>query len=408
MQLAILLSLIHKRGSSLPDKRTALYDSYIELFFDRESDKSVAVRDNRDILLQIHRYLAWQLHSRAESDGGSGTIATEELHRVLKSFLEHEGHKPELAAMIFSAMVERVVAIVSRVQGTYEFEVQPLREYFAARYLFETAPYSPPGGERRGTRPDRFDVLARNFYWLNVTRFYAGCYSKGELASLIERVRELIEDAEYHRLSHPRMLASMLLSDWVFAQHPKSVKEVVKIILDGIGLRFVLLTSDGRRMGSSSGLQLPQHCGNEELVDACFTELSTIPPHDFAIELGEAIQANAAPDRIVAEWMVRLKETTRRDVWLEYGVFLGAIGRATREELTSCVTVNDDPVVVAGVLLRARCFDVIEQGEASYQAAIDAIMSDSLANPAPTRGHTSTRSSQPTDTCSNVFGGFSH
>jgi len=39
MQLAILLSLIQTRGLSLPDKRTALYDSYMELFFNREGRK---------------------------------------------------------------------------------------------------------------------------------------------------------------------------------------------------------------------------------------------------------------------------------------------------------------------------------------------------------------------------------
>ena len=33
MQLAILLSLIQTRGGSLPDKRTALYDSYVDRFF---------------------------------------------------------------------------------------------------------------------------------------------------------------------------------------------------------------------------------------------------------------------------------------------------------------------------------------------------------------------------------------
>ena len=40
MQLAILLSLIHRRGISLPDKRTALYDNYVEMFFERESEKA--------------------------------------------------------------------------------------------------------------------------------------------------------------------------------------------------------------------------------------------------------------------------------------------------------------------------------------------------------------------------------
>ena len=50
MQLAILLSLVHSRGSSLPEKRTALYDSYMDYFVSRESEKSSVVRDYRDLL----------------------------------------------------------------------------------------------------------------------------------------------------------------------------------------------------------------------------------------------------------------------------------------------------------------------------------------------------------------------
>ena len=68
MQLTILLSLIHRKGTSLPDKRTALYDSYINLFFDREAEKSVIVRECRDLLVNIHRYLAWILHSEAQTN----------------------------------------------------------------------------------------------------------------------------------------------------------------------------------------------------------------------------------------------------------------------------------------------------------------------------------------------------
>ncbi len=69
-------------------------------------------------------------------------------------------------------MEERVCALVSRVQGTYEFEVQPLREYFCAKYLYNTSPYSPVGSEKTGTKPERFDAIARNFYWHNVVRFF--------------------------------------------------------------------------------------------------------------------------------------------------------------------------------------------------------------------------------------------
>ena len=80
-----------------------------------------------------------------------------------------------------------------------------------------------------GTAPDRFDAIARNFYWLNVTRFYAGCFSKGELPSLIERLQELSEEEGYRNTSHPRTLAAMLLSDWVFTQSPRSTKAAVDL-----------------------------------------------------------------------------------------------------------------------------------------------------------------------------------
>ncbi len=61
MQLAILLHLIHVQGAALPEKRTTLYEEYMKLFFNREAEKSVVVRDHRELLLAIHGVLAWQL-----------------------------------------------------------------------------------------------------------------------------------------------------------------------------------------------------------------------------------------------------------------------------------------------------------------------------------------------------------
>jgi len=57
------------------------------------------------------------------------------------------GAHPRLATALFQGMVERVVALVQRIQGMYEFEVQPLREYFCAKYLYDTAPQSRLGTE---------------------------------------------------------------------------------------------------------------------------------------------------------------------------------------------------------------------------------------------------------------------
>lgn len=158
MQLAILLNLIQTRGLSLPDKRTALYDSYMELFFSREAEKSSIVREHRDLLVELHRYLAWIIQTEAEEIKSQGSVTEERLKLLLRTYLATEGYATNLVDELFTGMVERVVALVSRVQGTFEFEVQPLREYFAARHLYETAPYSPPGRERSGTKPERFEA----------------------------------------------------------------------------------------------------------------------------------------------------------------------------------------------------------------------------------------------------------
>ncbi len=117
MQLTILLSLINSRGASLPEKRTAMYDAYMEMFFSRESEKSEIVRDNRDILIDIHRYLAWKLQTSAES-GENGSIDQMSLRTTLYSYLFKEGEDTTIVEELFNGIIERVGALVSRVQGT--------------------------------------------------------------------------------------------------------------------------------------------------------------------------------------------------------------------------------------------------------------------------------------------------
>jgi hypothetical protein len=71
------------------------------------------------------------------------------LKKALLIYLDSEGEDTTIVGDLFNGIVERVGALVSRVQETYEFEVQPLREYFAARHLYDTAPYSPAAMRRR-------------------------------------------------------------------------------------------------------------------------------------------------------------------------------------------------------------------------------------------------------------------
>ena len=316
MQLAILLSLINTKGLSLPDKRTALYESYIELFFDREAEKSEVVRDRRDLLIILHRYLAWVLQTEAEAGRGSGSGSMEEsrMKSLLKTFMEDQGHDESLIDSLFTGMVERVVALVSRVQGTYEFEVQPLREYFCARFLYETAPYSPPGSERKGTKPDLFKAIAGNFYWLNVTRFYAGCYSSGELASLVDGIEELGELSDLGKTSHPRGLALTLLSDWVFLQQPHAARRVGMFILSEPGLKQYL--SSATNMRSPRPLSAPEGSGRRALVEGVIQLLQKARETDYQMALTWFLGANTSTEQAYEYWCQLENACPSGDNWI--------------------------------------------------------------------------------------------
>jgi len=362
MQLAIFISLLRTRGESLPNKRTALYDSYIELFFNRESEKNTVIRDYRDLIIDIHQYLAWILHSEAELYKNSGIIHIDELKARLNVYLMKEGHQTDITDKLFKVVEERVCALVSRVQGTYEFEVQPLREYFCAKYLYQTAPYSPAGAEKKGSKPDRFDAISRNFYWQNVTRFFSGCFDKGELPMLIQKLKELQDDDLLRYTNYPRILTSQLLSDYVFKQYPIYLRDVVKIIVDGINIGNIL-NQEGRE-SNNDPIMLPEECGRDEVVEECFHQLMSFPPSDYASELIALIVNN--PSKTVEHWMAYLSSITGDDLttWFEYAYNLQIIHKIDEKVLAGII--EDDPVEQVKrlqILVNGNRVDVIDKNK---------------------------------------------
>ncbi len=389
MQLAILLSLIHRRGVSLPDKRTALYDSYVEMFFDRESEKATVVKENRDLLIRIHRYLAWVLQSGAEiaaestsrvrpsGISPSGTIAEDDLKALVRDFLERDGSNPTLVEELFSGMVERVVAIVSRVQGLYEFDVQTLREYFAARHLYQTAPYSPAGSERRGTISDRWRALSRNYYWLNVARFYAGCYSEGELPSLVEDLRDLTKDEVFARTSHPQLLAATLLSDWVFSQRPRAIQDAVDLLLEPRGLRM-LVAGVGSGLSQVEDVIVGDPSGRDRLIVACKELVGPDQPTAQVMDIVRSVlRPNSRAEELLDWWIEELRsaDETQTKHWCVLGEFLqcwSVVDLDTVSDLLSRKEVPSSSVITG--LLHADRMDVFESVEELFEAAVDAVL----------------------------------
>ncbi|NTW33179.1 MAG: NACHT domain-containing protein, partial [Bacteroidetes bacterium] len=340
MQLAIFISLLRTRGESLPNKRTSLYDAYMELFFNRESEKSALVRDNRDLIIDIHQYLAWVLHSEAEEFKNNGRIPVTDLLNRLRNYLNAEGHDVSLANKLLDVLRERVCALVSRIQGTYEFEVQPIREYFCAKYLYETSPYSPTGSEKKGTKPDRFEAISKCYYWNNVVRFYSGCFDKGELPMLIQKLKELCLDENIKYTNYPHLLTSQILSDWVFTQYPNLLNEVMSIILNAINVGFVL--NQERSVYYNDPIILPNECGGKELVKECFRLLSEFPKADYALELIDVIRNN--PHGILELWLDSIHKYKGHflDIWFVYGYLMQVVHRVD-DNLLKKIVLNGAP-----------------------------------------------------------------
>ncbi|MFE2111763.1 NACHT domain-containing protein [Streptomyces microflavus] len=320
MQLSILLSLIYHRGSSLPDKRTELYDAYIASFFNREVEKSQVVRKNRMLLISLHQHLAYYMHARAESNRTTGRINFDELKRVVTDYLAAHKEPSGVLDDLLTGMVERVVALVSRVEGTYEFEVQPLREYFAARYLYDTAPYVPATSVGRGTKPDRFEGIARNPYWMNVTRFFAGCFTVGELLDLAERVCALCDEPDMAGSTYPRSLALSLLQDWVFSQSKVATEKVIDKVFDSYGIRSAYMANSEHRRSPWSAtsyfdVSLSPKTGSTYLTEQRVAEFFVddwLSEHTRAVAflLGKQPESKVGLQK---EWMERFKSGDEAD-----------------------------------------------------------------------------------------------
>ena len=362
MQLTILLSLINSRGSSLPEKRTAMYDAYMDMFFSRESEKSDIVRDNRDLLIDIHRHLAWKLQTAAES-GGDGSIEHSELRAALFTYLDSQGEDTTIINALFDGVIERVGALVSRVQETYEFEVQPLREYFAARHLYETAPYSGVADELRGTKLDRFQALVRNPYWLNVARFYGGCFSKGEVSALVDELALIANDGDYKLTSHPRVVALMFLADWVFTQYQPAVKRIVELICQKPHFRQLLAAEQS---GVLNWVPLPDRGGKQEFIDRLWEQFVNATHVDERNAIAIALSQSASVQVRTDLW-TSLRDRLDESDWISTGVILGLF-RGTVDSLR-CLLPDPLPVSAVAGFLKAGQFDLLARNDDSYQCA---------------------------------------
>ena len=382
MQLTILLQLIHVQGVALPEKRTTLYEEYMKIFFNREAEKSTVVRDHRELLLSIHGVLAWVLHTQAEDGTGSGSITKAELHNNVKTYLETVGHESDMAEELLKGTVERVGALVSRVEGMFEFEVQPLREYFAARHLYKTAPYSPAGKGCKGTKPDRFQALARSFYWTNVTRFFCGFYDVGELGSLVDGIVELSSQNEHNLINQPRRLAMMLLSDRVFSQAPRAIKRLINLIVDEPGFQRLRSTMTPRHR---SDMSLPDKAGGDALFEASARKLEEDPSRRRVLR--EVMSENSSREKLKSIWTSRLNNGLMKCDPLNEAMDFGIEDFFSPQEIEKFAKNKNVNFHISWLML-ANHYETVAENPSLHEFARKAFFDDSLKFPHRWRSQT--------------------
>jgi len=246
---------------------------------------------------------------------------------------------------LFTAGLERIYVLDQRVTGSYEFEVQPIREFFCARHLYETAAPTGDGADgQHGTRAERFDAMARNRYWTNVVRFYAGSYLSGEIGGLYFQLVEFKEDPDFTQSLQPRELATTLLGDWVFNDNPRVTKSLIESTFDDLGMRGASHSFSSRRAGPP--IALPEGCGREELAERIFSALQhRNVPAVTRSELTRLLAANGG-ERYKQQTLELLlaSQGEERPDWVRLGCAIQAFDVSSPEDLADFVLGDHPPL----------------------------------------------------------------
>jgi hypothetical protein len=315
MQLTILLDLLHQQGAATPTQRTDLYDHYVGLLLAREANKHPdAVKKHKDELLEIVPFIGWYLQAHTEESQINGRMAVDDLKAAMRHFQRTYGRSEAVVDKLFEGATDRLWALTSKVEGYYEFEVLSLREYFAARFLYQNA------GEDN-VNFDRTTVLRellRRPYWLNTVRYFGGNAKGSDIYVLAVGLQDELATAT---TPAPFIASWTLLTDGVFLRRPQQGRSVLSALCSDRGLT-VLLPALGRREIASLP-ELPQVLGSQDddptwlrLTAAIATDPASPQTHDRVRALRELLNQRTRFATWWADNACKAAGTSAQNYWL--------------------------------------------------------------------------------------------
>lgn len=304
MHLTILLYLINKRGEAVPTARTAIYSAYMDALMDREIERDQIDKDDVDRVHETTSWLGWRMQSGVETDASLGKLPLKRIRSELFNYLQEVEGPEELLDKLFKASADRFWALTSKEGETYEFAVQPVREYFAARYL---AKYAGMLSEPV-LKGDLLAHLAQRSYWLNTTLFFAGFADPNEIGGLVMGLEEALEDGR-----HPlqvRVALWALLRDGIFSRVSRTQRKAVGLLTDDLSLCLVSPASHPDQFSA-----LPEELGASELAVALNEHVrkNYLTFGTRARRAARLLAESAPADKHLAHWINSSLESSEAD-----------------------------------------------------------------------------------------------
>jgi hypothetical protein len=335
MQLTILLFLISQKGDAVPVARTPLYREYLETLLSREVNRDQIARDQVPHVKEVTAFLGWHMQSGVETTPAAGRMAQADIETTLLIYFQRTEGPSQQVAELFKAASDRFWALTSKVEHTFEFAVQPLREYFAANFLADWA------GRDRNAPLSKQEVLRHLIdrpYWLNTARFYAGAASPNELASLRYGLEEVIE-----RGRHPfqeRTAAWTLLSDGIFAINRAVQRDVVALLTDALSTVLIANHPDA----TANFPRLAHGSGAGQMTSKLLDQIKAHPSSTLNKSRTAILRKKAGmqADEFLSWWRPQFKaatHTSERTAWLDVAGSFG-IPRLMGDDLVG-VRVDD-------------------------------------------------------------------
>jgi len=240
MQLSVVLYLIEIKEEAFPDRRTELYTEYFQKVIEREITKSPELHTHQDIIKALHEFLGYKIHALTETKAADGTLGYHQLLQVVEEWLKDQKNGTK-ANELFTLGRDRLGLIVAlKGEGenaNFGYEIQPVREYFAAAFI---------NNQIVGDSHEAFQEMTRRPYWREVALFLAGMVKHKEKADLISRAKSIDSDKTLGWRQDGRSIILQLLQEGVFSQPSR-------VFIDGLDFVFELL--DPRRVSKQKAIE---------------------------------------------------------------------------------------------------------------------------------------------------------